>query len=302
MIGTVGAGQEALEVLATNLRVEAALWRDLDVLGGLPVAVFKGPVLTRRIYGDLRRRASADNDLWVPPPYTQEAVARFLQRGYRPVAGLSAEAALRRDGQVALWPDGDDGAVSVDVHAHPFRGTYFDVPASLIEAHLEDVRVQGKPVRSFDMPLSFAHLVAHFVQHHFERSLLADIGAAWDAWGPQLGAESGFVELADRTCTLEAVEYALRGAGRLGHLRSSGLQQSRLRARLCAHFCPPESPPAPVVRKFFSVFLVAPHKLPRGVLKAVLLEQDDLESRYGAGSRPSLILRHIARTLRGAPG
>lgn len=293
---------QSLEILATNLRVESALVRALDLLEGLPVAVFKGPLLTRRIYGDLRCRASADNDLWVPPEYVQETLARFLQAGYRPVAGLDAERSLQREGQIALWPDGDDRRVSVDLHAYPFRTTYFDVPSSLIEAHLEEAAIQGRTVRCFDLPLSFVHLVAHYVQHHFEPGLLADLGAAWNAWGKRLQARPDFVQLADRTCSMEAVEYALVGASRAGHVRVSAPPLTRRRARLCVRLCPPDRLPRSVVRKLCSVLLVAPHKLPQDVARAMLLEQDDLESRYGAGPRPWLIARHVAWTLRGGRG
>ena len=104
-----------LERMATNLRMEDELLGVLTLLDSLPVVVFKGPLLTRLIYGDLRQRASADNDLWVAEPHIGQALARLLAHGYRATPGLDPEGALRRVGQVALFHP-EPRRPSVDLH------------------------------------------------------------------------------------------------------------------------------------------------------------------------------------------
>lgn len=127
------------ERLATNLRVERALLDVLDLLPEFRVVVFKGGLLTRLIYGDLRKRASADNDLWIEEPDCSTALRRLLDAGFLPLPGIDPERAMRRNGQVALWPGGVMGEVSLDLHAEPFMAALFPVRIEDIRPHLIEV-------------------------------------------------------------------------------------------------------------------------------------------------------------------
>jgi hypothetical protein len=289
------------ELLATNLRVEGALLEALTLLEGLPIVVFKGTALTRQLYGDLRKRASADNDLFVPEAQAGAALERLLRAGYLTVPGLDAAAALAGAGQVALWPRGDFDAVSLDLHREPFSRPYFVVDEALLLAHLEPVELQGRTVQTFSRALAFAHLVAHFVQHHLDRELLPTLAEAWNSWQPELsGAEAA--GLRARTGTAEAADYALRLAQAKGLLRAPVPGRPGRRASLVLAVWGPlrdqrGRPPRDLVRKALALYLASPDRLLRGVLHAALLRPDDLAARYGRGSRALLTARHVLETL-----
>lgn len=289
--------RERWERLATNLRVESALPEVLDALSDLTVVVFKGALLTERIYGDLRARASGDNDLFVPVAEVRAALERLLARGFRALPGLDPWAALAGEGQVALWPQGDTNRVSVDLHQRPFASPYFDVPESLLLEHLEEAELVGRRVLTFNRALTLCHLVAHFVQHHLDRDHLSTIVAAAQAF--QLDARE-LESLAKATGTFEAMDYALSVAADLG-LGERSDNWRTLRARQVRRVWSSErvEPPREVVRKALALYLASPRRFARGVLENAWLRPDDLRARYGAGSRLVLSLRHVVRVLGG---
>ncbi len=271
------------ERLATNLRVEKALLEVLDLLDGFSIVVFKGGLLTRQIYGDLRRRASADNDIWIPEPECSRALSVLLSAGYKPLPGLDAKAALRRYGQVALWPDQDIGSVTIDLHAEPFMGSLFAVDYDVISRHLVEAELHGRRVSTFDEYLAFVHMVAHFLQHRLERDHLEEIGDAWDAWDLD---EGRLRSLARASCTEPALEHALYLCNRLGACQKPEIGRRSIRARTCARLDPPErGEPSKNRGRVLSYLLAAPHRLPRAVLAGLFLEADDSRSRFGSGSR-----------------
>jgi len=303
--------QMDLERIATNLRVEEALLGILELLDPLPVVVFKGPLLTRLIYGDLRQRASADNDLWVEEPHVLNALERLLAHGYLPTPGLDPRAALRRVGQVALMHP-ESRRPSVDLHVQPYSRRFFSVDYARVSTHVRLVALHGRQVRTFDEPLAFTHLVAHFLQHHFELQLVDDIAWAWGAWAELPGFRQTVVELGRVTCTLPALLFTLRliELRKGGHTSPVVSEQCRLveaelsmweRVRVrgvLRRFSvgaakEMRAPLLSVERKFLALFLVAPHRLATEISHAVLLEQDDLTSRYGPGRRGGLLLRHL---------
>lgn len=293
MPGT-GKNQDELERLATNLRVERALLEALTLLDGLSPVVFKGPVLSRMIFGDLTSRASADNDIWIQRSFAEVALTRLLAAGYRSLPGLDAHRALQRYGQVALWLKGDLDAVSLDLHMEPFSGRFFDVSEETLRSHLQCYEVHGAAIQTFDRPLALSHLVAHFVQHHLALSQLKNFAHAFSAWGQEVHAEMR--NLAPTTCTWSGFEYCVWLAGQRGLIRRTPWPQST-QARLVAQLGgqkPWEK--HTLVRKFLSVLLVAPKKLPSGIYSSVCLDKDDLHCRYGDGGRALLLARHF-RTL-----
>lgn len=289
------SSQDEWERLATNLRVEKALLEVLDLLADFPVVVFKGGLLTRLIYGDLRKRASADNDLWIEEPACSRVLQRLLGAGFRPLSGIDPDAALRRYGQVALWPRGDLGEVSLDLHAQPFMGELFSVKNEDLRAHLIEVPLHDRTVLTFDKPLSLVHMVAHYLQHRLERDHLEEIGAAWDRW--QLDEDELRV-LARHTCTEPALEHALLLCAELGHCQKRPLAVKTRRARLCGHLDSPRRSQLPPTRgRIASYLLAAPQRLPRAAFSGVFLESDDLVSRYGKGSRVSQTWRRARELL-----
>lgn len=286
--------QDQWERLATNLRVEGALLPVLDCLSGLPVVVFKGALLTRLLFGDLRRRASADNDLWVPERYAEEALSRLLSTGFCPLPGLDASRALKRAGQVALWPGGDFDAVSCDLHLAPFARGMFSVDEDVLQKHLVVVPLHGREVTTFDKPLAFVHLVAHYLQHRLERSHLWEIAVAWDSWELE---EAELLELAKQTCTQPALEFAVVAAQNTGWMTRPAFAARHPRARVLLHLTDSgQKIGGESSARLLSLFLAAPLRVPRQLWSGVLLEPDDLRARYGAGSRVLQTLRR-ARDL-----
>lgn len=277
------SSQDEWERLATNLRVEKALLEVLEVLPEFRVVVFKGGLLTRLIYGDLRKRASADNDLWVEEPECSRALGRLLESGFRALPGIDPRAALRRNGQVALWPRGDMDEVSLDLHAEPFMGALFPVRSEDVVPHLIEVPLHERQVLTFDEPLSLVHMVAHYLQHRLERDHLEEIGAAWDAWALD---EKELRELARRTCSEPALEHALHLCWELGHCRKAPLSVTSRRARLCRLLDSKDRGQLPPTKgRVLSFFLAAPSRLPKAAIAEIFLEDDDRTSRYGPGSR-----------------
>jgi hypothetical protein len=247
--------------------------------------------------------------LWVAEPHVLPALERLLAHGYRPTPGLEPQQALRRVGQVALFCE--DGRPSVDLHAEPYSRRFFTVDYARVQTHVRSVTLHGRQVLTFDEPLAFTHLVAHFLQHHFEVQHLIDIRCAWDRWSTRPGFIESVVELSRVTCTLPALACTLHliavvkdaGARRtpseeLREVEAHLTMWERVRVRsVVGRFVTStsqvEAPLRSVERKFLALFLVAPQRLLTETMRAVLLEQDDLVSRYGPGRREGLIWRHL---------
>ncbi|HSC88141.1 MAG TPA: nucleotidyltransferase family protein [Polyangiaceae bacterium] len=288
----------AWERLATNLRVERELLEVLDALAPLHVAVFKGGLLTRRLYGDLAARASADNDLAVRRGDAAAALERLLQRGYRALPGLDPRRALTRTGQVALFPEGDVAAVSLDLHVEPFSRNFFAVDEQTIWSRLEEVELHGRRVWTFDASLTLCHMVAHFVQHLLEAEQLRHIGRAWAAWGHTLDP-AALRGLAARTCSVEGLEYALGLAEQLGHTEGRAVTVTTARARWALRRFPAGSllRLRSSVRGLLAVLVVGPGRLPRALRRGFLPEGDELEALYGAGRGVGALWKHWRHRL-----
>jgi hypothetical protein len=302
--------QVDLERMATNLRIEEALLDVLDLLDSLPVVVFKGPLLTRLIYGDLRQRASADNDIWIAAPHIHTALERLLGHGYQPTPGLDPQMALRRVGQVALFHE-DARRPSIDLHAEPYSRRFFSVDYERVAQHVRPTVLHGRQVMTFDEPLAFTHLIAHFLQHHFELAMLSDVACAWQRWSALPGFTQSVLALSRVTCTKPALLFTLRLLVR--HVEEAAtpalLRQiqaydgaltmwERVRSlcvlrRFLFGSSEVRAPSLSIERKFLALFLVAPQRLPAEMTRSFLLEHDDLVSRYGPGRRDKLLWRHL---------
>lgn len=290
------------ERLASNLRVERALLSALDLLEGIPVVVFKGGLLTRRIYGDLRLRSSADNDLLVRRVDAHRALERFASRGFVPLEGLDAHRALDRTGQVALWMHGDFDLPSVDLHVEAFSRNFFSVDEATIWSRLETVELHGRSVQTFDGSLTMAHLVAHFFQSLLERRQLADIAAAWRHFGENLARDAdsspAFWATIDQTVGRAALEYAL-GLALAGS--AVPFEARSARARRALEFWGRvwlDENPATSLRGLVAVLVADPRHLFRSLYRGFCPELDELHSLYGSGHPVRLLLTHWRHRLR----
>ncbi len=290
------------ENLATNLRALGALGSVLDLLFDLDPVVFKGPLLTERVFGGLTARASADNDLWLPGACGELALGRLLGCGYRAEPGIEPRAYLRRHGQLALWPKGDLSGVSVDLHTAAFRADYFSVPDSVIQANLAELEFRGRSVLTFNPELTLCHLAAHWVQHHLDDAHLGLFRAAWLAFAPALD-EARLRALVCATCRAHAFGLIERRAftdAPPGGAPAFHVPLTK-RARAVARFLPPpgsEARPRQVARKLLAVVAARPTSPLRSVLGAALLPKEELTTRYGPGSLPALLWRHATWVLR----
>ncbi len=306
-VETASSRQLDWEVLATNLRVQEALLGVVELLDPIPLVVFKGPLLTQMIYGDLRKRASGDNDIWIPDPADQRlAVQRLTKAGYRPRPGLDPFLELNRYGQVELFRRDE---TPVDLHAEPFSARFFEVDDETLHANLCEAALGDGRVRTFNPALAVTHMIAHWVQHHFEARLLPDVLSALSVLHEEQRAQ--VLTLADKTCTRSALElvelYGGRAPGSLSSFSSRGADipprlagvSDRVRVQFVYKCLRRDEALSSLSRKFLALFLVAPRRLPRGVLGATFLDHDDLVSRYGPGRYEVLLSRHVWRKLTG---
>jgi hypothetical protein len=261
--------------------------------------VFKGPLLTQRVFGDLRARASADNDLWVSSDRIDAALGRLLRAGYQPEPQVEARERLRRLGQVALWPRGDFSAVSLDLHAKPFNARYFSVSEELLSRHLVSVAHGSRSFLTFDAKLSLCHLSAHYVQHHLDDSLTPMIGRLYEGLAVEGQLEQVW-RLAEETGTREALWLALDRSRTPG----SRLHRPRVdpRAFLIARLLPAaetQRRPREVTRKFLALWVSGPGRVIPGILHGLAPGRDELRTRYGEGSLVRLTAAHVRRVLSG---
>ncbi|HEY6078301.1 MAG TPA: nucleotidyltransferase family protein, partial [Polyangiaceae bacterium] len=106
----------SLGSIAWNLALEAELVRVLGVLDPIEAVAFKGPLLTRQIYGDLSERQSADNDLLVSSQDAQSALRALGVDGYRPLPFEVPERTLAHTGRLTLVKNVAAMMHSVDLH------------------------------------------------------------------------------------------------------------------------------------------------------------------------------------------
>lgn len=297
---TVSRRRGTLGALAWNLALEAELVRVLALLDPLEVVVFKGPLLTRQIYGDLRQRISSDNDLLIRPEDVGHVLWVLFEDGYEPLPYDVPERTLRATGRTTLLKRVEGMLHSVDLHTEAFSRPHFSVPDGLVREHLEGVEVHGRTMLRFDRHLAFAHLVAHFVQHRFEQHILRDLGAAWTRWQVDLRG-IGYREFAARTCTVEALEYSLTAAQALGFSDGPSLGATTKRARLVLRGFRPERIQEPVhlgyVRGFWSTLLVRPSAVPKLAWRGIVLPEHELEVRHQAEYRPAMRWQRLQAPL-----
>jgi hypothetical protein len=286
----------SLGSIAWNLALEAELVRVLGVLDPIEVVVFKGPLLTRQIYGDLSARQSADNDLLIRSEDAERTLCALSRDGYRVLPFDVPERTLAHEGRVTLLKNVASMVHSVDLHVNAFSESLFRVSPELVRAHLEPVELHGRRVLRFDRKLAFAHLVAHFVQHRFEEHILRDLGEAWTRWQDVLHGQR-FREFAAQTCTREAFEYAVSAAHALDLTLGPKIATTCPRARFVLGVFPPERIPEPVhlgyVRCLWSTLLVRPSAVPKLALRGLVLSEREFEVRHQREYEPWMRLQRL---------
>lgn len=291
--------------IARNLALEAELIRVLQLLEPTRIVSFKGPLLTRKLYGDLSLRVSYDIDILVDRADAQLVLEKLFADGYQ--GGRFVERredawqALRsRKSSVNLFKGVGEHERSLDVHGDAFNPRLFQVSRELVEQHLEEAVIHGQKVLTFDTPLAFAHLITHFISHRFELSILRDIGHAWDQWVHELpSAEDEFWE---QTCTREALEYVITASQRRGFAQRPAPLVRTQRAAQVLRFFPPEKIPedesAAYQRGFWSTWLVNPKALPGQAWRGIYLSPQELAARYGEPASLRLAWRRLTAPVR----
>lgn len=292
---------EALERLAQNLWLERELLRVDELLVDIPFVVFKGVFLSRRLFGDLTQRVSADNDILVREADGERALRRLLDAGYSPVlVGLDPGDALVRTGQVALELSDEERRPSLDLHVRAFSANFFRVDESwLWENHLRVVELHGRRFRVFDDPLAFVHLVAHYLQHLFEDARLDDVARGVE----QIAREVGEEELDDvvrRTVGWRAVWFATAMAGSPFALARDAARSTSFQRRSSALFRRLGIATSPTfLRGAFAVWLTDRKAWPEAARRAFFPAAGELRARYGPGARGALLVRHFRHRLLG---
>jgi Uncharacterised nucleotidyltransferase len=282
------------ENLATNLRAEAQLLRVLSRLDPGSVAVFKGPILTRRLYGDLRGRASTDQDLLLRAESAEEVLRVLHQLGFRAPGGIDARQTLVGCGQVSLAPG--DGGVHLDLHLRAFSARYFSEDPDVVWGNMETIDLHGHSVLTMNSRLALAHVAAHCLSHLFDESHLEEVRRAWRTLGP-CAKEEAFSVVAEGTLGWRAFEFCLRMA--LGddfpesdwpgpkHPHLARLAQLALRVPVRAV----------TLRGAVVALTVAPKELSKVVRRGVWPSPEELTVRYGPGSLFARRLRHLGHRI-----
>lgn len=295
--GHLSTDQWRWDALTQNLRVESALLRVIDALGGIECIVLKGSLLTRRISGDLTARISGDNDVLIRAKDAARALARLKESGYEPAPGVRGLRALERNGRLELWPRGDSTEVTLDLHVRAFDPRLFDEDEEFLWSHVAWADLHGRSVRVFDASLTLAHLAAHTLSHFADPAHLEFLRLAWARSGSALDP-APLHEVVRRSIGLRAFEFSILLAlaadsqarlpwapGREAHLlaqlaRTAGWEQRSLPFRGLA-----------------TILAVNPRRLPSALLCALYPGRDELNARYGRGSLARLLPRHLASRL-----
>lgn len=265
----------------------------MDALSGIDFVVLKGGLLTRRIFGDLSRRVSSDNDLLIRSRDAETALARLRAHGFCPRPFVQDLRALARSGRIELWPRGDVSEVTLDLHTRAFDPRLFAEDEEFVWSSIETVELHGRTVRAFDAPLSLAHLAAHTLSHFADPEHLEVLRLAW----ARLGATTDSARLhraVARTLGLVAFEFVILLAF-LGAARPDLPWPPSSRARFAARALNGLNweRRSVAVSRILCVLGSCPEKVPRVLAEAIYPGIDELHARYGGGPMPELVLRHL---------
>lgn len=139
---------------------------------GIPFCLLKGLALAHTLYRETPlRRCFSDIDILIPEVHFDEAVAAFLELGYRLAAHKTDLAAIRQYGHKLTFVPQTAGPSSVDVHFRPLGKKLFDrttrLDTPLFWAHRAECTIDGRPFMIPAPELHLIYLCVHLsLQHH----------------------------------------------------------------------------------------------------------------------------------------
>lgn len=275
------------EALAQNLRVEGELLRIRAALDGIPFAVFKGPILTKRLFHNLDSRESRDNDILVRQRDGVAALSRLVERGYLPLhEEFEPALVLQRTGQISLAIPGAPERPSLDLHIRAFSDHFFAVDEEFLWNSLVTTKVQGESFLTFGDDLMFCHLVAHYIQHLFEPEMLRELDRGVEVFC-QGGPSSTLVDTVRATVGVRAADFATAMSGR--PWREAEIGAGVWIANVLREFPLPKTT---LVRGAIALAVSDPSRWSRALFAAFVPSHDELSVRYGDGSYVPLLLKH----------
>lgn len=162
----------ASESIRKNLRFTGELFRLIDKLQAnrIPVVVFKGPVLSQTLYGNLSIRQFADLDILVKKVDLRRAEDMLICDGYAPQFADRAfrHAFLYYQKQYAFLNEATGNCV--DLHwQFSRRGLTFPVHASEVWGRLRAVKVANRTVQTLSEEDLILFLAAHGTKEGWQR-------------------------------------------------------------------------------------------------------------------------------------
>ena len=163
---SVANSQNVLHLIAKQLRV-AALFKD----NGVPVALFKGPLLAPRAYGEISLRQAGDIDVLINRRDFDRARTLLESLGYEMTPRLTtAQLASHLSNHCELQFMRDDWFTVVDLHwdLAP-RSFVFKLHAGEVMSRLQTVSLAGTPVETFSPEDLVLYLSMHGAKHLWRR-------------------------------------------------------------------------------------------------------------------------------------
>ncbi|HEX5886201.1 MAG TPA: nucleotidyltransferase family protein [Pyrinomonadaceae bacterium] len=183
---SVANSQSVLHLIGKQLRVYK-LFKE----HGIPVALFKGPLLAQMAYGEISLRKAGDIDLLISREHFDQARVLLESLGYRMHPNLTpAQQALHLNFHCELQFMRDDWFTVVDLHwdLAP-RSFVFKVKAKEVLSRLQTVSLAGTPVETFSAEDLVLYQSMHGAKHLWRRlewisalaeSLRAMPAISWD--------------------------------------------------------------------------------------------------------------------------
>src|SRR5260370_39215060 len=162
-----------------NLSFAADLFRVLEIFNaaGIPVVLYKGPVLAAQAYGDPSLRVFSDLDLILPHRDAAHACALLVERGFQSEIPLAAVFSGKVPGQFLFTRQGS--RTILELHTERTL-RYFPRRLNLEDMlqRLESVPMGGREGLTFSAEDALSLLCVHGSKHFWERLMwVADIAA-----------------------------------------------------------------------------------------------------------------------------
>jgi len=163
---SIANSQNVLHLIAKQLRVYK-LFKD----NGIPVALFKGPLLAQMAYGELSLRQAGDIDLLIDREHFNQTRALLESLGYEMSPQLTpAQLASHLSNHCELQFMRDEWFTVVDLHwdLAP-RSFVFKLHADEVMSRLQTVSLAGTSVETFSAEDLVLYLSMHGAKHLWRR-------------------------------------------------------------------------------------------------------------------------------------